>query len=200
MIFDTPVLSGKQVRLEPLTEEHLAGLRAAVTDGELWTLFYTSVPHPDELQTFFANASREHEAGLGQTFATIDCASGRVIGSTRFMNASLVNKRVEIGFTFIARSFQKTLINTEAKLLMLTHVFESLGLNRVEFVTDYLNTASRAAILRLGAKEEGILRNHRVMPNGRIRDSVVFSILTNEWPGVKQNLQHKLSLPRVAAN
>jgi RimJ/RimL family protein N-acetyltransferase len=108
------------------------------------------------------------------------------------MNANLANKRVEIGFTFLGRTWQRSRTNTEAKLLMLTHAFETLGLNRVELMTDYLNDASRRAILRLGAKVEGVLRNHVVMPNGRVRDTVVFSILKNEWPGVKQNLEYKL--------
>ena len=115
-----------------------------------------------------------------------------MVGLTRFMNANLANKRVEIGFTFLGRTWQRSRTNTEAKLLMLTHAFETLGLNRVELMTDYLNDASRRAILRLGAKVEGALQNHVVMPNGRVRDRVVFSILKNEWPGVKQNLEYKL--------
>ena len=109
------------------------------------------------------------------------------------MRASPVDKRVEIGFTFLGASWQKTALNTEAKLLMLTHAFEHLGMNRVELLTDYLNSNSRRAILRLGAKEEGILRSHRIMPDGRVRDSVMYSILKHEWPGVKQNLIYKLS-------
>ena len=116
--------------------------------------------------------------------------SGR---STRFMSASLPDKRVEIGYTFLGNSWQQTFINTEAKLLMLTYAFEVMRLNRVELITDYFNTKSRNAILRLGAKEEGILRNHLVMPDGRVRDSVLFSIIQNEWLGVKQHLTHKLS-------
>ncbi|WP_269767770.1 GNAT family N-acetyltransferase [Oleiphilus messinensis] len=118
--------------------------------------------------------------------------SGRVIGSTRFMKANLPNKRVEIGYTFIAKSYQKTKINTEAKLLMLEHAFEVISLNRVELLTDHLNTTSRNAIMRLGAKEEGILRSHMVMPDGRVRDTVIFSITNHEWPGIKQHLTFKL--------
>ena len=142
---------------------------------------------------FIENSISAHMNGDGLAFATIDKVSGLVVGSTRFMKANFPNKRVEIGFTFIAKSYQKTMIYTEAKLLMLTHAFEIMRLNRVEFLTDYLNDTSRNAILRLGAKEEGILRNHVVMPDGRVRDSVLFSITNNEWGGVKQKLSYKLA-------
>jgi RimJ/RimL family protein N-acetyltransferase len=133
------------------------------------------------------------ENNEGLAFATIDKATNKVVGSTRFMKANLANKRVEIGFTFLGTSWQKTHINTEAKLLMLTHAFETMALNRVELLTDFLNTTSRNAILRLGAKEEGILRNHMIMPDGRVRDSVIYSIISNEWAGVKQHLNAKLN-------
>ena len=160
----------------------------------MWELFVTLVPHPNDLHQFIDTAHTLHAAGDGLTFAIIDKATGRVAGSTRYMKASAADKRVEIGFTFLGKSWEKTAINTEAKLLLLTHAFEQLQLNRVEFLTDYLNTKSRNAILRLGAKEEGLLRNHRLMPNGRIRDSVIFSIINNEWVGVKQNLCFRLGL------
>ena len=193
MSFEPVVLEGNHVRLEPLDDRHKNGLCRAISDGELWNLFVTIVPHPDNIDRFLANAQSAHERGDGLTFATIDKRSDdQVAGSTRFMNTDIPNKCVEIGFTFLGKTWQRSPINTEAKLLMLTHAFETLGLNRVELRTDYLNTASRQAILRLGAKEEGVLRNHMVMSNGRIRDTVVFSILKNEWPGVKQNLNHKL--------
>lgn len=192
MIFDKVALEGEHVRLEPLAEHHIEGLAHAIADGELWKLFVTMVPHVDDVDQFVRNAANAHKNGDGLAFATIDKASGKVAGSTRFMKADLRNKRVEIGFTFLAQSFQKTKINTEAKLLMLTHGFETLGLNRVEFITDYLNRNSCNAILRLGAKQEGILRNHMAMADGRVRDSVMFSILKNEWPGVKQNLESLL--------
>ncbi len=185
-------LEGSHVRLEPLNNTHKEGLCRAICDGELWTLFVTSVPHVSQIDAFFAKAQADYETGDSLAFATIDKASGQVAGSTRFMRASLPNKCIEIGFTFLGRSWQKTRINTEAKLLMLEHAFDTLGLNRVELITDYLNTRSRQAILRLGAKEEGILRSHRVMPNGRVRDSVMHSITHYEWPGVKQNLLYKL--------
>lgn len=151
------------------------------------------MPPPDQLDTFLADAESAFRSGDGLTFATIDSASGRIAGSSRFMRASPEDKRVEIGFTFLGASWQKTAINTEAKLLMLTHAFEDLGMNRVELLTDYLNSNSRRAISRLGAKEEGVLRSHRIMPDGRVRDSVIYSILKHEWPGIKQNLLFKLS-------
>lgn len=186
-------LKGRYVRLEPLSEIHSGELSEAVADGKLWELFVTLVPRVADIDAFIEDAIAAHNSGDGLAFATIDKASGRVVGSTRFMKTNLANKRLEIGFTFIAKSYQKTMINTEAKLLMLTHAFEVMGLNRVEFITDYLNNASRNAILRLGAKEEGIMRNHMIMPDGRVRDSVLFSITHYDWTGVKQNLCYKLA-------
>lgn len=185
-------LDGDHVRLEPINADHLPQLSDAITDGELWKLFVTLVPTQDKLEAFLERALSDQKNGDGLTFATIDKNSNRVVGSTRFMKTYLPYKRTEIGYTFIAASFQRTVINTEAKLLMLTHAFENLGLNRVEFLTDFLNSKSRQAIARLGAKEEGVLRNHFVMPNGRVRDSVIFSIISNEWPGVKENLEFKI--------
>ena len=193
MPFEKVILEGEHVRLEPISESHRDELIEAITDGELWNLFVTLVPRIEGIDQFIENAISAYHSEDGLAFATIDKVSGRVVGSTRFMKANLPNKRVEIGFTFIAKSYQKTMINTEAKLLMLTHAFETLQLNRIEFLTDYLNNTSRNAILRLGAKEEGILRNHMVMPDGRVRDSVLFSITNNEWAGVKQNLSYKLN-------
>ncbi len=192
MKLEPVVLEGSFVRLEPLAAAHKQGLCEAIADGELWKLFVTLVPHPSEIDGFLARAREAHEAGDGLAFATVERSTGRVAGSTRFMCADVGNKRVEIGYTFLGRSWQRTRANTEAKLLMLTHAFESLGMNRVELITDYLNERSRRAILRLGAKEEGVMRNHMVMPNGRVRDSVLFSIISNEWPGVKQHLTAKL--------
>jgi N-acetyltransferase len=193
MQFTAKVLEGDLVRLEPLAAHHKAGLAAAIADGELWKLFVTLVPHPDQLDDFIGLAQQQFAAGEGIAYASIDKASGELVGSTRFMRALLPHKRVEIGFTFIAQRWQKTYFNTEAKLLMLTHAFEVMSLNRVELLTDYLNTKSRRAILGLGAKEEGVLRSHMVMPNGRIRDTVIHSITAHEWPGVKQHLQAKLA-------
>ena len=193
MKFTPTTLEGKFVRLEPLSIHHKQGLCDAIRDGELWNLYVTLVPHPNAIDEFFANVQIALENNEGLAFATIDKATNKIAGSTRFMKANLPNKRVEIGFTFLGKSWQKTQINTEAKLLMLTHAFETMGLNRVELLTDYLNTTSRNAILRLGAKEEGVLRNHMVMPDGRVRDSVIYSIIKNEWAGVKQHLNAKLN-------
>jgi RimJ/RimL family protein N-acetyltransferase len=193
MKFTPIILEGNLVRLEPLSAQHKQGLCDAIHDGELWNLFVTLVPHPDNIDTFFSNALTTFDNDEGFAFAIIDKRTYKIAGSTRFMKANLPNKRVEIGFTFLGKSWQKTHINTEAKLLMLTHAFEAMEMNRVELLTDYLNTNSRKAILRLGAKEEGILRNHMLMPDGRVRDSVLYSLIKNEWLGVKQNLLYKLA-------
>jgi RimJ/RimL family protein N-acetyltransferase len=197
MKFESVTLEGTFVRLEPLSQAHKEGLCEAISDGELWKLFVTLVPHPGAIDTFLNDAQQAYEAGDGLAFATIDRATNRIAGSTRFMKATLPHRRIEIGFTFLGKSWQRTSCNTEAKLLMLTHAFETLGMNRVELLTDYLNEKSRRAIMRLGAKEEGILRNHMVMPNGRVRDSVLYSVTKNEWPGVKQNLLFRLSAHQV---
>lgn len=191
MLFKKIVLENEHIRLEPLCEQHRDGLCKAIYQGELWTLYVTFVPHPNAIDEFLNNAEADHAAGDGLAFAIIEKSTQQVVGSTRFMKANLAHKRAEIGFTFLGKAWQKTRINTEAKYLLLTHAFETLGLNRVEFITDYLNTASRTAILRLGAKEEGLLRSHMVMPNGRIRDSMLYSIVKHEWAGVKQHLEAK---------
>ena len=193
MKFTPLILEGKFVRLEPLSIHHKQGLCDAIRDGELWNLFVTIVPHPDAIDAFFANAQTTLDNNEGMAFVTIDKATNKIAGSTRFMKSNLPNKRTEIGFSFLGKSWQKTHINTESKLLMLTHAFDTMGLNRVEFLTDYLNTTSRNAILRLGAKEEGILRNHMVMADGRVRDSVIYSIINSEWAGIKQHLNFKLN-------
>ncbi len=186
-------LEGDFVRLQPLCEEHKAGLKETVLDGELWRLFVTFVPSVDAIDDFISKAEQQYQNGEGLAFAIIEKSSNKVVGSTRFMKLDLPNKKVEIGFTFIAKSYQKTAVNSEAKLLMLNHAFGYLELNRVELLTDHLNHKSRQAITRLGAKEEGVIRCHMVMPDGRIRDSVLFSITHYDWPGVKQNLLNKLA-------
>ena len=188
MQIEKTTLSGKGVRLEPLAEQHLPGLAEAVRDGELWLLPVTMVPRPEALPKFLADAEAQFHAGRELTFATIDQASGRVVGSTRFRTIEAAHRRVEIGSTFIAQSWQRSHVNTEAKYLMLRHAFEHWQCNRVEFLTDFLNIKSRAAIARLGAREEGILRCHMVMPDGRIRDSVIFSLVAPEWPQAKARL------------
>jgi RimJ/RimL family protein N-acetyltransferase len=187
------VLEGDVVRLEPLTEGHAAGIREAVADGELWNLHFTTVPHPDEVAGFIADARDGFARGQDLAFATIEIATGKVAGSTRFMNVRLADRRLEIGHTFLGKSWQRTRINTEAKLLMLAHAFETLGLNRVELVTDVINEVSRAAISRIGATQEGILRRHKIMRGGRVRDSAIYSIIADEWPDVKRDLTARLS-------
>jgi RimJ/RimL family protein N-acetyltransferase len=196
--FEPVVLAGDHVVLEPLDPTHRDGIARAIRDGELWKLFVTRVPHPDRLDEFYAEAERNWRAGEGLAFATLHRASGTVIGSTRFMKASVGNGRAEIGFTFLARSHQRTAANTEAKLLMLRHAFETLRLNRVELLTDFLNGASRAAIERLGARLEGIMRSHMIMADGRIRDTALYSIVRGDWPGVEQKLRWMLARRTLA--
>jgi RimJ/RimL family protein N-acetyltransferase len=186
------ILEGTRVRLEPLMPTHLPALAQAIEDGALWTIPVTFVPRPDDLEGFFSFAEQAFHAGRELVFATIDKATGKVAGSTRFRCIDLSHRRAEIGFTFLGRSWQRTHINTEAKYLMLQHAFESGGLNRVELLTDVLNHQSRRAIARIGAKEEGILRSHMVMRDGRIRDSVMFSIVRAEWPAVKAVLGKRI--------
>lgn len=187
------ILEGEGVRLEPLTAGHREGLVLAVRDGRLWELPTTFVPDEAGIDGFIDAANAVFDRGEGLAFAAIDICTGNIAGSTRFMNASDAHKSIEIGHTFLAGSYQRTLINTESKLLLMTHAFESLGVNRLEFKTDVLNLASRQAILRLGAKEEGILRQHMVMPDGRVRDTVLFSVVKEEWPTLKQGLIQKLT-------
>ncbi|MEY4513957.1 MAG: hypothetical protein RLZZ450_6079 [Pseudomonadota bacterium] len=190
MTIEKVVLSGRRVRLEPLAPTHLAGLAAAITEGELWRIPVTFVPHPDELPAFFADAEAAHLARRELAFATFD--GDRIVGSTRFRCIEAGHKRVEIGFTFLAPSSQRTHVNTEAKFLMLRHAFETWDRNRVELLTDALNTKSRSAIARLGAQQEGILRSHMVMRDGRIRDSVMYSLIKADWPDAKRILEARL--------
>lgn len=193
MPLDVTTLKGTRVRLEPLTPAHAEPLLAAAADGELWNLAVTIVPSRATIDDYLASAFAAQAAGRELPFAICDRATGRVVGTTRYRNIELAHRRVEIGSTWLAASAQRTAINTEAKLLLLTHAFETLGCIRVEFVTDVLNTRSRAAIERLGAKQEGILRAHLIMPGGRIRDSVYFSLLASEWRAAKAGLVAKLA-------
>lgn len=186
-------LRGQRVVLEPLSAEHLEGLSVAIRDGELWTIPVTLVPHPDDLLEFLKQAETRYVAHLERAFATVDLASGAVVGSTRFMAINRDHRRVEIGFTFLAQRWQRSYVNTEAKYLMLRHAFEEWECNRVEFITDVLNTQSRQAILRLGAKEEGVLRKHMIMRDGRVRDSVLYSVIRSEWPQVRSALEEKIA-------
>jgi RimJ/RimL family protein N-acetyltransferase len=192
MVIEPVTLSGKYVRLEPLSREHAPGLCAAITDGELWQLAVTLVPHPRDVPAFIDAALAAQNRGEALAFATVELTTGRIAGSTRYMKIDLPSKRLEIGFTFLGRTWQRSAINSEAKLLMLTHAFEVLRMNRVELLTDARNATSRAAIARLGATQEGILRQHMVMRDGFVRDSVLFSVIAPEWPDIKTALLHKL--------
>jgi RimJ/RimL family protein N-acetyltransferase len=185
-------LEGRHVRLEPLSLAHLEGL-AQVLDATLLQWFSRPATNAAELREFIEAALDEQRRGRSVPFATIDRASGRTIGSTRFANIDTANRRAEIGWTWIGRAWQRTAINTEAKLLMLEHAFERCGAIRVEFKTDSRNTQSRAALTRLGATEEGYFRNHMVTASGRYRQSVWFSIIDSEWPMIKQRLTHGLA-------
>jgi len=190
----TPVtLEGQHVRLEPLSSAHEESLIAAADDGELWNSTVTIVPSRATIGAYIATALNAQAEGHALPFVIIQKSTGKIVGSTRYFHIERDHRRLEIGYTWLAASAQRTPVNTESKLLLLTHAFEHLGCIRVEFVTDVLNQQSRTAILRLGANQEGILRNHMIMPNGRYRDSVCFSIIKAEWPAVKAGLQAKLA-------
>ncbi|MCE4070597.1 MULTISPECIES: GNAT family N-acetyltransferase [Pseudomonas] len=187
-----PHLIGQHVELIPLRAEHRDALLNAATDGELWNLKVTVVPGPDTVDSYIAKAEKGLEEGTVLPFAILDRRNGKIVGSTRFWKVDRANRKLEIGHTWLALSAQRTPINTEAKLLLLTYAFEELDCVRVQFTTDELNEKSRAAILRLGAVQEGIVRHERIMPDGRKRNSVRFSIIDSEWPEVKARLQQRL--------
>jgi RimJ/RimL family protein N-acetyltransferase len=186
-------LEGRHARLEPLAKAHLAGLAEVGLDEELWRWIPTAVRTKEQMAAYIETALVEQQRGVSLPFAIVEKATGRAIGSTRYGNIDRVHHRVEIGWTWVAREWQRTAINTEAKYLLLKHAFESLGCMRVELKTDSLNEKSRAAILRIGAKEEGIFRNHMITASGRIRHSAYYSIIDSEWPGVKARLEERLS-------
>lgn len=192
-VFEPVTLSGRAVRLEPLSLAHHAGLCDVGLDPELWRVATAPLRTPEDVRTYIETALLSHSQGTALPFATVDQASGRVIGSTRFANIDAANRRGEIGWTWIARPWQRTAVNTEAKYMMLCHAFETLGFIRVELKTDSLNTTSQNAILRIGAKQEGVFRNHMICWDGRIRHSVYFSIIDSEWPEVKNRLEQKLA-------
>jgi RimJ/RimL family protein N-acetyltransferase len=203
MVVSPIVLEGAHVRLEPLAKSHLAGLAEAGLDEELWKWIPIPVRTHHEMAAYIETALDEQERGVALPFAIVEKATGRVIGSTRYGNIDRGHHRVEIGWTWVARDWQRTAVNTEAKYLLLKHAFETLGCMRVELKTDSLNERSRAAILRLGAREEGIFRNHMITASGRIRHTVYFSIIDSEWPVVKGRLEaklnsHKRQAPQVA--
>jgi N-acetyltransferase len=187
------VLDGQHVRLEALTRDHVQPLISAGFDGDIFQWFTHPIRTSAQMQEFLEVALRERADGVAIPFATIARATGQAIGATRFGNIDWENRRVEIGWTWVTEPWQRTAANTEAKYLMLRHAFEVWKCHRVEFKTDSLNTRSRAALLRIGAKEEGTLRNHMVTASGRLRHSVYFSVIRDEWPEVKVALQDKLA-------
>ena len=197
MTYVSPViLEAHSVKLEPLAHDHEAGLRAAAADGELWNLRVTPVPAPDETSAFIETALKDREAGHRFAFAVIDEASDTVLGTTSYHDILPEVKRLEIGHTWYAKRAQRTHINTTCKLLLLTHAFDTLGCNVVGWRTDNFNYASQRAIERLGAKKDGVIRGHKLRRDGTIRDTVMYSLLRGEWPGVRAHLNDLLSRPR----
>jgi RimJ/RimL family protein N-acetyltransferase len=186
------VLKGEIVTLEPLAPDHIEPLRCAVRDGEFWKLWYANVPSPDQMENYVTSALQNAEKG-NIAFAVRLNATDGIVGTTRFYNVDEANRRPMLGYTWYAKSVCKTGVNTESKLLLLQHVFEKKNAIAVEFRTHFFNQVSRVAIERLGAKQDGILRNHQIMRDGSIRDTVVYSILQHEWPSVKNNLLNRLS-------
>lgn len=192
MPLDPVTHEGRLVRLEPLSRDHHAALCTVGLDPEIWRWTSGHVETEDGMRDYIEKALARQAQGTALPFATVERRSGTTVGTTRFQEFEPRHRRVEIGWTWIARPWQRTGINVEAKLLMLRHAFETLRLNRVELKTDVLNAASRRAILGIGATEEGILRCHMVTSRGRIRDSVLFSVVADEWPGVRQRLEERL--------
>jgi RimJ/RimL family protein N-acetyltransferase len=182
-------LEGRHVRLAPLSQAHQAGLSAIGLDEELWRWIPTPVRTPEEMSAYIVTALDEQARGVSLPFALVEKSSGLAIGCTRYGNIDRTHHRMEIGWTWVAPAWQRTAANTEAKYLLLRHAFETLGCIRVELKTDSLNEKSRAAMLRIGAREEGTFRNHMITASGRIRHTVYFSILDSEWPAVKARLQ-----------
>ncbi|QFU16790.1 GNAT family N-acetyltransferase [Microvirga thermotolerans] len=194
MLHIEPVtLATDRLILRPMSLDDVPAFAEAAKDGALWEKKTTTVPRPEEFEPYVRKALDLQAAGLALPFTTVVRDGERVVGSTRYMNVDAANRRVEIGTTWIARSWQRSFVNTHAKFLMLRHAFEALGCNAVELRTHRLNDQSRAAIERLGAKLDGILRRHMIMPDGHIRDTVVYSIVSEEWPEVKARLEERMA-------
>jgi RimJ/RimL family protein N-acetyltransferase len=189
-------LSGPHARLEPLSHTHLAGLTEAVKDGELWKLWYTAIPNPEDMTKEIDRRLGLQATGAMLPFTVFD-AGGQIAGMSTYMNADAANRRVEIGSTWYAKRVQRTPLNTQCKLLLLTHAFEKLDCIAVEFRTHFFNHQSRRGIERLGAKQDGILRNHQIASNGTLRDTVVYSIIASEWPTAKAHLNYRLNEKRT---
>jgi RimJ/RimL family protein N-acetyltransferase len=195
--FVQPVtLSARGIELVPLNVSHEAGLRAAAADGELWKIRVTSVPEPETTQRYIEEALTQRELGHRFAFAVTDVSSGKVLGCTSYHDILPAVKRLEIGFTWYAKSVQRSHVNTTCKLLLLTHAFETLGCNVVGWRTDNFNFASQAAIERLGAKKDGVIRGHALRRDGTIRDTVMYSLRCGEWPEIKAQLLYLLDKPR----
>lgn len=192
MVVQPVTLSGEHVQLAPMLPVHRAALAEVGLDAELWRWIPDPVRTPEEMSAYVDVALADLARGVSLPFTITERASGKVIGSTRYANIERVHHRVEIGWTWVATPWQRTAVNTECKYLLLRHAFETLGCIRVELKTDSLNEKSRNAILRMGAREEGVFRNHMITASGRIRHSVYFSVVDSEWPGVKAALEVKL--------
>jgi RimJ/RimL family protein N-acetyltransferase len=190
-------LEGATVRLEPLAAEHLDGLAEIGLDASIWRWMQTLITERDQLRGWIGEALATDDAGSTVSFATIERSTGRAVGSSRYLNIERQHRRLEIGYTWVAPAWQRTSVNREAKLLMVGHAIETLGAHRVEFKTDALNVASRAALAGIGAVEEGTFRRHMVVQGGRLRDSAYFSIVDTEWPETKAALQAKLEVVRT---
>ncbi|WP_169543538.1 GNAT family N-acetyltransferase [Sneathiella aquimaris] len=190
-------LSDARVSLMPLSHDHHDDLVEATQDGDLWTLWYTSIPDPHTMRTEIDRRLGLREAGTMMPFSIAQTESGKVVGMTTYMNIDEANRRVEIGSTWYRKSVQRSGLNTHAKRLLLAHAFETLGAGAVEFRTHFFNKQSRAAIERLGAKLDGILRNHMILPDGSRRDTCVYSIIENEWPAVRTHLDYQINRPRI---
>ncbi len=198
MAFVEPVtLASRGVELRPMTLEDEAGLRAAAADGALWNIRVTSVPEPEQTRKYIEDALAMREAGNRFPFVAVEAATGKVIGSSSYHDIVPALKRVEIGWTWYAKSVQRSHVNTTCKLLLMTHAFEVLGCHVVGWRTDNFNFASQAAIERLGAKKDGVLRGHALRRDGTIRDTVMYSLRSGEWPEVKAQLLHSLNRPRA---
>jgi N-acetyltransferase len=185
-------LRGSAVVLQPMESAHVDALTEVGLDSELWRWIPSAVATRAQMAAYVAKALEEQQRGVSLPFVIVSHPEGRVVGSTRYGNIDLANRRLEIGWTWVTASHQRTQVNTEAKLLLLTHAFETLRVNRVELKTDALNAKSRAAISRLGAVQEGIFRKHVVTATGRVRDTVYYSVIDSEWPTVKERLQQWL--------
>ena len=198
MAFADPViLEGRHVRLEPMSHARAdaiaVALAKAASDGAMWESQVTTIPRPDGMRAYVEQALKELDVGVSLPFVTIDRATGNAVGTTRYMNIEAPHRRLEIGTTWIGKSFQRTSINTEAKYLMLRHAFETLRCIAVDLRTHEKNAQSRAAIERLGAKLDGLLRNHRILPDGSLRNTATYSIIDAEWPAVKARLEERLA-------